>query len=487
MNYIYDAVSERPLDLAQSAPKAEKARDRRGRKADRLTNIFPMAAETESCLLAMADERGRANTGKSHRRIKWNMLAAVVTMALVEHGHAFAQTATTITGDNNTTALTLDTGNSLTITSGATLNVNNGKNTVAVDGSSTIVNDGTLEETGVGGDAGRAIRDKDDPLTLKVENYGTISAADDDAIEIQYADNNAAVYNYGTIIATGSSDQGINFNNVTSGSNYLYNAKGALIETYEADAVRPGVNGIIDNAGKIYSYNPSGNTSSSDGIDAQTNTGVVITNTGIIEGARHGITGGNTSAAVADGSYTMAVTNTGVIQGDDGSGINIDGLNGNELVTVYNSGTITGDGVTRDGDGVDVDGLVDLVNSGTIVSEHADNDASEGVTVGGGTIINSGIIAGYNSATNADGSDNDGLGRGITLAGIDHTSTETFPTPQGIYGDSEVVNSGLIYGQDGGAIAVTGAANDDTVTIINEATGILESGGFRRGGVHRRQ
>src|ERR1700734_703147 len=63
----------------------------------------------------------------------------------------------------------------------------------------------------------------------------------------------------------------------------------------------------------------------SDGIDAQSNTGVQITNesTGVVEGARHGITGGNTDTTT-DGSFTMNVSNAGVIQGDDGSGINID-------------------------------------------------------------------------------------------------------------------------------------------------------------------
>jgi hypothetical protein len=111
--------------------------------------------------------------------------------------------------------------------------------------------------------------------------------------------------------------------------------------------------------------------------------------------------------------------------------------------------------------GVDVDGLVNLVNTGTIVSEHAYDDASEGVTIGGGTIVNSGTIAGFNAATNADGRINTGVGRGITLAAIDKDPTTDAPIPtEGIFANSMVVNSGLIFGQNGGAIAVTGAAND---------------------------
>ena len=111
-------------------------------------------------------------------------------------------------------------------------------------------------------------------------------------------------------------------------------------------------------------------------------------------------------------------------------------FNGNELVTVNNSGTIIGNGVTRtrDGDGVDVDGLVDLTNTGTITSVHAFDDTSEGVTVGGGTIVNAGTISGFNSATNADGGANTGLGRGITLAGLDKDPTTDAPIPtEGIY------------------------------------------------------
>jgi autotransporter-associated beta strand protein len=486
MGYTFTAVSGRSRAPIKVAPETVKAHGRGGKIADRLSaNIFPMNAETENFLLAMTDERSMAAMVKSNRRIKRSVLAAVIAVALFEHGQALAQTDTIVSSDS-TTALTLTSGDSLTIDPGVTLNVNNGKNTVAVEGSNTIVNDGTLEETGEDANAGRAIRDKvDTGLTLVVENFGTILTADDDDIQAQFSDDSAAIYNYGTIISQNSEAggaQGIDLNAISTRSNFVYNAQGALIEASEADAVRPGVNGVIDNAGKIFSFNaPTSLADPSDGIDAQANTGVEITNesTGVIEGARHGITGGNTDVTT-DGSFTMDVSNAGVIQGDDGSGINIDGFNGNELVTVNNSGTIIGNGVTtdQDGDGVDVDGLVNLNNTGTIVSEHAFDDASEGVTVGGGTIVNSGTIAGFNSVTNADGSINTGIGRGITLAGLDKdpTTDATIPT-EGIFANSMVVNSGLIYGQNGGAIAVTGAANDFTVTIINEANGTLESSG----------
>jgi hypothetical protein len=59
----------------------------------------------------------------------------------------------------------------------------------------------------------------------------------------------------------------------------------------EADAVRPGVNEVAYNAGKIISTTTTG-SSSSDGVDAQNNSGLEITNDtgGLIEGGRHGIT-----------------------------------------------------------------------------------------------------------------------------------------------------------------------------------------------------
>ena len=104
---------------------------------------------------------------------------------------------------------------------------------------------------------------------------------------------------------------------------------------------------------------------------------------GLIEGGRHGITGGAVDATV---SFTMSVTNNAgaTIQGDNGSGINIDGFNANEVVTVVNHGTITGnghdigDGADHDGDGVDVDGLVHLTNTGTIRSINAFSQPADG-------------------------------------------------------------------------------------------------------------
>jgi hypothetical protein len=181
----------------------------------------------------------------------------------------------------------------------------------------------------------------------------------------------------------------------------------------------------------------------------------------------------------------MSVTNNAgaTIRGDNGSGINIDGFNANEVVTVVNHGTITGnghdigDGADHDGDGVDVDGLVHLTNTGTIRSINAFSQAadglafSEGVTVGGGTIVNSGTIQGSVAAGNTNA-----VGRGITLSGNDRVGGGRDP----IYGDATVTNQagGLIQGDSDSGIAVVGAnASGHTVTIDNQAGATIKGGG----------
>lgn len=472
MNHIYRVVFNHALGVMQAI--AETGRTR--------TDNVCRKVRSDTCASLPLTRRPDSLFRKQR-------IAQIVALAttLFAQGHAYAGSSPDIEiSSDSTTSQTLSANGSVTVDSNVTLNVSDGSNAIGVKGTGTITNNGTIEETGSGSDAGRAIRDKSDPLTLTVDNYGLIEAKDDDAIQMQYSDNSVKLSNYGQIISDNISAggaQAIDFNAITTGINSVYNAPGALIEAYEADAVRPGVNGTIDNAGRIYSYNAAATIGdSSDGIDAQSNTGIAITNesTGIVEGARHGITGGNTDTGTS-GAFTLSVINAagGTIQGDDGSGMNIDGFNANEIVTVVNNGTIQGNGLTGDGDGVDVDGIVNLTNTGTIVSLHANNDTSEGVTVGGGTIVNSGTIAGENSATNSiDNSANTGTGRGITLAGIDKdpTTKASIPT-EGIYADTSVDNSGLIVGQTAGAIAVTGAANAFTVSITNEADGTLEGGG----------
>jgi hypothetical protein len=377
----------------------------------------------------------------------------------------------------SSTAQTLGTGSGQTGTISATGSLTVSGSTVAVTisgNNATLTNLGTLNQTG----SGRAIRDNTGVTGLTITNgsmtnsTALMQTANADVIQMNVSPASVTLSNYGIMNSLNSSksgNQAVDFNAIASGANSLFNYSTGVIEAQDADAVRPGVNGTIYNAGQI-KVSVSSSTGN-DGIDAQTNTGVQITNdtTGLISGARHGITGGPTTGT---GAFAMSVTNNlgGIIQGQDGSGINIDGINGNELVTIVNHGMITGNGVTGDGDGVDVDGLVALTNTGTIRSLNALNDTSEGVTVGGGTIVNSGTIRGSISTS----SGNSGTGRGITIAGVDTSGT---PAPP--YGATTITNSGVIRGDSDSGIAFTApmpSASHFTNTITNMQGGLIQTG-----------
>ncbi len=372
----------------------------------------------------------------------------------------------------STTAQTLASGQTGTVTSTGTLTVSGGTVAVTVTGNNaTLTNSGTISQTGTG----RIIRDNTGVTGLIVTNNAgaMMQTADADVIQMNKSPASVTLNNYGTMTSLNASkggSQAVDFNAIASGSNIINNYSTGILQAVDADAVRPGVNGVVNNYGLIKATNTT--DTGDDGIDAQTNSGVTIHNfsSGTIEAARHGITGGNTSGS---GSYAMSITNVagGTIKGNDGSGVNIDGINKNELVTINNAGLITGNGVTGDGDGVDVDGLVNLTNSGTIRSVNSFSSTSvaqsEGVTVGGGTIVNSGMIEGDVAAGNGNA-----IGRGITIAGID-----TSGTPEPIYANTTITNSGLIRGQTDSGIAVLGAASGFTVTINNASSGIIRGGG----------
>ncbi len=376
-------------------------------------------------------------------------------------------------------------GQTGTVTAAGVLTVGGATVAVTITGNdATLTNLGTIAQTGTG----RIVRDNTGVTGLVVDNgsatnaTATMQAADADVIQMNKAVASVTLNNYGRMISTNASaggSQAVDFSAITSGANVVDNEATGLIQAFEADGVRPGVNGVVYNAGRIVAVTTTG--SSSDGIDFQNNGGGQVTNDtgGLVEGGRHGITGGAADATV---SFTATITNNagGRIQGDNGSGINLDGFNAKQVVTVNNAGLIVGNGVTGDGDGVDVDGLVHIVNSGVIRSVNAfsapaDGVAfSEGVTVGGGTIVNSGTIEGLVAAGNTNA-----VGRGITLAGNDITTGPLAGTREAIYGDATVTNlaGGAIRGQSDSAIAVDGAKSGFTVTIVNAAGATIAGGG----------
>ena len=382
---------------------------------------------------------------------------------------------------NSTSAQTLGSGSgqSGVIEQGVSLSVSGSTVAVTISGNSaTLTNLGTLTQTGTG----RAIRDNTGVTNLVVTNGSTtnstalMQAADADVIQMNKSPASVTLNNYGQMISLNASaggSQAVDFNAIASGSNIINNFSGALMKATDADAVRPGVSGVVYNAGTMLSVITAAG-SGSDGVDAQNNTGVQITNDsgGLIEGGRHGITGGAVDNTVA---FTTSVTNNlnAIIRGDNGSGINLDGFNAKQTASIFNVGTIIGNGVTGDGDGIDVDGVITLTNTGTIKSLNSFSSTtpaqSEGVTVGGGSIINSGLIEGDVAAGNLNA-----VGRGITLAGVD-----TSGTAEPIYANSVITNqsNGIIRGQSDSAIAVDGGASGFTVTINNNAGGLIQGGG----------
>lgn len=414
--------------------------------------------------------------------LPWNITAAAFTIAAL-----FAATslpaATFVISTNSTTAQTLGSGSGQTgtINSGVSLTVSGATVAVTVTGNNaSITNNGTISQTG----NGRTIDLNTASITMAVTNNAgaLIQSADADTIRANKASDNVTVDNYGSIISVNASAggaQALDFAAITSGTNTITNYSTGLLKATAADAVRPGVNGTIINNGSILAVpivDPAVTTqnaaTSSDGIDAQTNTGVQITNNngGTISG-RHGITGGAASDAV--NSFTMTVTNNagGTITGVNGSGINIDNFSSaaaSSSATVTNYGTITGNYDSAhydvgDGDGVDVDGITTLYNHGIIRGLGANGVGSdtltnhpEGVSIGGGTIIN------YSGAEITGGAlDGSGIeGHGIL---VDNSSSGN------AFAATSITNSGLIRGTTGYAIKMI-STFDNTVTNIAGGT-----------------
>lgn len=270
-----------------------------------------------------------------------------------------------------------------------------------VTGTLTIVNDGMIKSTGTGNNAGQAL-DLDDNSSPNAH----------------------------TIIT----------NNATG-----------VIQAADADAIRGGINATINNYGQIVSHNGSSSSDGNDAIDFQTRSGGVVNNYegGLIDGARHGITG----------DAPINVSNNGTISGESGSGINLDTASTTTTVVVNSAkGVIVGHAVNgADADGVDVDGLVNIDNFGTIKAVGLTTDGlNEALAVGGGTIHNEvgGVIVSDQRAITVDDS-NDGSAFAATT----------------------ITNEGTIQGGNGEAISITGTFAD---TITNK--GVIDGSVFTDGG-----
>lgn len=418
-----------------------------------------------------------------HRNISAAALALAGLLSV-----ASLQAATFVISSNSTTAQTLGSGSGQTgtVNSGVSLTVGGSTVAVTVTGNNaSITNNGTISQTG----SGRAIDLNTASITMAITNNAgaLIQSADADTVRANKASDNVTVDNYGSIISLNASAggaQALDLAAVTSGTTTITNYSTGLLKATAADAVRPGVNGTIVNNGSILAVpivdsavTTQVAATSSDGIDAQTNTGVQVTNNngGTISG-RHGITGGAATDTV--NSFTMTVTNNvgGTITGVNGSGVNIDNFSSSAAsssATVTNYGTITGNYDSAhydvgDGDGVDVDGITTLYNHGIIRGLGANGVGSdtltnhpEGVSIGGGTIIN------YSGAEITGGAlDGTGIeGHGIL---VDNSSTGS------AFAATSITNSGLIRGTTGYAIQMVSTFNN---TVTNNAGGIIRGAG----------
>ncbi|MCG3147405.1 MAG: hypothetical protein PCFJNLEI_00845 [Verrucomicrobiae bacterium] len=374
---------------------------------------------------------------------------------------AFAQF--TINGNSNT-AQTVASGTGLVTTNG-TLTLGGSTVAVTMSGTAALTNLGTVVQNG----SGRAVDSTASGANLIVFN-GSNSLIQSAADGIRVNANNSAITinNYGTI----SGAQALDLRAITSAANSVVNQSGAFILGVAEDAVRPGVNGTVNNAGTIRATPTvtAGVATGSDGIDAGANSGIKITNTGTIEG-RHGITGGATTYALSIDNLAGAT-----LRAVNGSGVNIDGVAATAITIVTNQngalieGAVLPGTTNGDGDGVDVDGVVRLYNAGVIHGYGAKGVGSDtlpnngdAVAAGGGTIINTvtGQIIGSTLLADAPNGDATREGRGIL---VDDSSAGN------AIAATVVDNAGLIQGKSGYGIRFIGNQND---SIVNHASGTI--------------
>lgn len=365
---------------------------------------------------------------------------------------------------------------------GASLIVAGATDAVTMAGdSATFRNLGTVTQTGSGHaillQSGKGLvvtnGSRSNPSAL-------IETRDSEPIQAKAGVSGISLDNFGTVLSrnvSGKGSQAVDFSDV-AGANSVNNHEHGELRATDADALRPGNQGIVVNAGKIVATVERSNKNIA-AIDTQQHSGVRVTNAsgGLIDGARHGLTGGTKD----DQRFTLSVTNEAgaIIRGNDGAGVNIDGAGAGQMITVRNHGSIVGTGIHGDGDGIDVDGLVDITNTGLIrsvnaVSAQQDGMAfSEGISAGGGSIVNAGTIEGLVAPGNGNA-----VGRAIALVGNDRKNAPP-GAREGIYGNARVVNQrgGIIRSANESAIVAAGEPNAFTVTIDNQAGATIVGGG----------
>jgi hypothetical protein len=160
-----------------------------------------------------------------------------------------------------------DSSSSQTLGSGET----GSGNAVNISGdNAALTNLGTLEQTGTG----RAIRDNTGVTGLTIYNgcavgvtacggvansTALMQTADGDVIQMNKSPASVTLRNYGSMISLNASAGGsqvVDFNAILSGANTVNNFAGAVMQASEADAVRPGVSGVVNNAARSSPQRP---------------------------------------------------------------------------------------------------------------------------------------------------------------------------------------------------------------------------------------
>lgn len=354
--------------------------------------------------------------------------------------------------------------------------------TVVMFGTNTILNNaGTIQQTG----SYRAVDNTgnlQDGSSLTITNSGSITAVSSDAVRINTANTSIALTNSGTIRVS-AGGRAIDWANIATAANTLTNQATGVISTVGDDAVRPGQNGIVINAGSI-TATPTvsrGVASGSDGIDLRTQKTVSVTNTGTITG-RHGIA--TDGANVGPSSLTVN-NNAGTIQAVNGSGLNVDAntslpsatsviANVTNLFGATIKGGVLATTLDADGDGIDIDGVLTLNNSGNIfgLGAKGGTNNAEGIAAGGGSITNTatGQIIGSTLLADAPNGDTSRAGNGILIDDSNGGNAVAATT---------VINSGLIEGKSGFAVKFITSTFANTVT--NQAGGTIRGAGASAG------
>jgi hypothetical protein len=279
-----------------------------------------------------------------------------------------------------------------------------------------------------------------------VTNIGTANSGD-----AVYGTNAAAwaLINNGTVIATGTSGVGVEFQDGGTVANFgLIFSDGAAVRiegaagtvvNYGTIRGESNVGIVLVDGGSVANHGLIVSTGIHSGVNLAA--GGSIDNAGIIESAAlNGVSIGSTSVAGAG-----AVVNSGTIEGGNvGAYLGVGGA-------VYNDGLIAG---TGPGVRLAAGGSID--NVGIIQGA-----AANGVFISTGTILNSGTI----ESTGLNGSSGDGIAIATSTSGAPGTVLNygviSSTTMSGIYlaAGGTVTNAGTIIGNDGTAVLFAGGSN----------------------------